>query len=124
MWIRPARHADALPRVRIGSDDFPGIIATLPCVQNALPATVDAPPEISLALLILGAFILQRRLGVRPAPAAAMSLLILCSMASQIAVTTIRGDLLGAALSLWGVMLCAGVDPSRKVFSADDVLPA
>jgi hypothetical protein len=64
----------------------------------------------SMVLLIAGAFFLQRRFGVASALAAAMALLILCSISSQIAATTIRGDLLPAALSIMGVILCAGIE--------------
>src|SRR5437764_13227727 len=66
----------------------------------------------SMALLIVGAFFLQRRFGVAWALAAAMALLVLCSVSSQIATITIRGDLLPAALSILGVVLCAGIDRS------------
>src|SRR6266550_2955328 len=66
----------------------------------------------SMVLLIVGAFFLQRRFGVAWALAAAMALLVLCSVSSQIATITIRGDLLPAALSVLGVVLCAGIDRS------------
>lgn len=57
-----------------------------------------------------------RRLAVPPRLAVPLTLLGLASAASGLAVTTIRGDLLPAALNLWGLCLCTpnSGSPSRR----------
>lgn len=54
----------------------------------------------------LGMFVILRRLGVSRLLAAASSVLWMGTTSSQFALTTIRGDLLPAALNLWGIALC------------------
>jgi hypothetical protein len=53
---------------------------------------------------IAGAYRLMQELSFPPALARALSLLTLCTGAGILALTTVRGDLLPAALNLWGVV--------------------
>ena len=53
---------------------------------------------------IAGAYRLMQELSFPPALARALSLLTLCTSAGVLALTTVRGDLLPAALNLWGMV--------------------
>lgn len=61
----------------------------------------------SAAGLLTGVFALLRALGVSRNWAVCGAVLSLASIASQLAITTIRGDLLPAALNAWGLALLA-----------------
>jgi hypothetical protein len=68
---------------------------------------LEAGHLISIAAFlawIAGAYRLMQELSFPPALARALSLLTLCTSAGILALTTVRGDLLPAALNLWGVV--------------------
>ncbi len=58
--------------------------------------------------LMTGVYALLRRLGVDKLLASCSSLLLLCSESIQLALLTVRGDVLPAALAVWGLWTCAG----------------
>jgi hypothetical protein len=58
----------------------------------------------SIALLA-AMFVLLRRFGVEARFATCVTVLLLANVSAQVGITTIRGDLLPAAFSLWGVVL-------------------
>lgn len=66
--------------------------------------------------MIGGFFALLCRLKVTPGLAGAVAALTLCSATTHLALTTIRGDLLPAALNLWGWFFCArAAQPPHKM---------
>jgi hypothetical protein len=58
---------------------------------------------IAAVAWIAGAYRLMLELSLPPALARALSLLTLCTSAGILALTTVRGDLLPAALNMWGM---------------------
>lgn len=75
------------------------------------------PVEAGLALavaagfaLMAGAYQLLRRLGVAAGVAGPCAVFALATVSGQWGITTIRGDMLPAALNIWGLALCAGAD--------------
>lgn len=56
--------------------------------------------------LMAGVYVLLRRLGVDKLLAGCSSIFILCSESTQLALLTIRGDVLPAALVVWGLVAC------------------
>jgi hypothetical protein len=61
----------------------------------------------STLALLAGVYALLRRLGVDRLLAGCSSLFLLCSESIQLALLTIRGDVLPAALVVWGLWACA-----------------
>ena len=59
---------------------------------------------VSAAAWVAGAYRVMRELSFPPGFARALALLTLCTSAGVFALTTVRGDLLPAALNLWGVV--------------------
>lgn len=68
------------------------------------------------ALVLAAAFVLLRRMGLRPAPAAAFSVLGLAGFSAQLGLAASRGDLLPLGLSALG--LAAAVSPRRRLVLA------
>ncbi len=62
----------------------------------------------STLALLAGVYALLQRLGVDRLLAGCSSLFLLCSESIQLALLTIRGDVLPAALVIWGLWACAG----------------
>lgn len=62
----------------------------------------------STMALLAGVYALLRRLGVDRLLAGCSALFLLCSESTQLALLTIRGDVLPAALVVWGLWACAG----------------
>jgi hypothetical protein len=69
----------------------------------------------STLCLIAGVYLLLRRLGVSVALALPSAGLVLASTSSQLAVITIRGDSLPAALCVFGLLACAQKKPKIAV---------
>ncbi|ABC83855.1 hypothetical protein [Anaeromyxobacter dehalogenans] len=63
------------------------------------------------ALLVLGGFLLARRMGLARAPAAAFAALALAGFAGQHALSAVRGDLLAVALQALGLAATLAADP-------------
>lgn len=61
----------------------------------------------SAAAWVAGAYRLMQELSFPPALARALAWLTLCTSAGVFALTTVRGDLLPAALNLWGIVYAA-----------------
>lgn len=59
---------------------------------------------VAAVIWIAGAYRLMRELSFPPALARPLALLTLCTSAGVFALTTVRGDLLPAALTLWGMV--------------------
>lgn len=73
----------------------------------------------SMVALLAGVFFLLRNLGAKPWLAAASSLAILAAGESQLALTTIRGDVLPAGLNVLGLALCTKESPTwRRLLAA------
>jgi len=62
----------------------------------------------STLALLAGVYALLRSLGVDKLLAACSSLFVLCSESTQLALLAIRGDVLPAALIVWGFVACCG----------------
>jgi hypothetical protein len=58
--------------------------------------------------LMAGVYVLLRRLGVDRLLAFCSSVFVLCSESTQLALLSIRGDVLPAALVIWGLVACCG----------------
>lgn len=58
--------------------------------------------------LMAGVYVLLRRLGVDRLLAFCSSVFVLCSESIQLALLSIRGDVLPAALVIWGLVACCG----------------
>jgi hypothetical protein len=70
---------------------------------------------VSAVAWIAGAYRLMQALRFPPALARALSILTLCTSAGILALTTVRGDLLPAALNLWGIVYSVrAFDPGRR----------
>ena len=73
---------------------------------------------LSTALLLVGVFTLLRRSGLGFDLAAGFSALVLTSWSVQHGLTTIRGDILPTALTVWGLAMCVGEPARRKAGTA------
>ena len=71
-------------------------------IRAGYPITLAAT-----AGLVAGVYFLLRQFGLGRAWSAAVSVLALSTTAMQYAITTVRGDLLSAALDVWGVAFAA-----------------
>jgi hypothetical protein len=60
----------------------------------------------STLALLAGVYVLLRRLGVEKILAACSSLFVLCPESTQLALLAIHGDVLPAALIIWGLVEC------------------
>lgn len=72
----------------------------------------------SVALLVLGTYLLVRALGGTRLLAASSAPLLLASQTTQEALLSIKGDALAAALSVLGVAVCARGATPRRVLAA------
>lgn len=68
----------------------------------------------STLALLAGVYALLRRLGVDKLLAGCSSLFVLCSESTQLALLTIRGDVLPAALVVWGFWACCSPAPGFR----------
>lgn len=82
-------------------------------------ATGYALSILSMAALTAGVFYLLRKEGVPPLLAACVAALTLATAPAQLALTTIRGDALPAALNVWGLALA-----SRALRKRGGLLPS
>jgi hypothetical protein len=64
--------------------------------------------------VMAGIYVLLRRLGVDRLLASCSSLFILCSESTQLALLSIRGDVLPAALVVWGIVASCGTTMSLR----------
>lgn len=64
--------------------------------------------------LMAGVYVLLRRLGVDRLLAGCSSIFILCSESTQLALLSIRGDVLPAALVVWGLVACCGTETGTR----------
>lgn len=60
--------------------------------------------------LMAGVYVLLRKLGVNKLLAGCSAIFILCSESTQLALLAIRGDVLPAALVVWGLVACSGTE--------------
>lgn len=72
----------------------------------------------STIALMAGVYALLRRLAVGRLLASCSALLMLCSESTQLALLAIRGDVLPAALAVWGLWACAGPDIGFRQLAA------
>jgi len=63
---------------------------------------------LAVTALLAGVFVLLRRIGVQTLLGVSCAALVMAGASSQLALLTIRGDALAAALNVWGLALCAG----------------
>lgn len=70
--------------------------------------------------LMAGIYVLLRKLGVDRLLAFCSSVFVLCSESTQLALLSIRGDVLPAALVIWGFVACCAVDIGTRqlIFAA------
>jgi hypothetical protein len=70
--------------------------------------------------LLTGIYVLLRRLGVDQLLAFCSSVFVLCSESAQLALLSIRGDVLPAALVMWGLVACCGptIGPRQLMVAA------
>jgi hypothetical protein len=74
---------------------------------------------VSLVTLLVGIYLLLRRLGVQVWLSASSALVALATPSVQAVVGNIRGDVLPASLNLLGLVLCVKEAPSwRRIFAA------
>jgi len=107
-----------------GTRWFPLAFAAHAALRLAGLELVTAGYALSLAiglLTVAAAFVLLRRTGVAPAPAAAFSVLTLGTFATQYALSSIRYDLLPVALGAFGLAALAR-GPSRRALAVASVL--
>jgi len=69
---------------------------------------------VSALALVVGARRLLRSLEVPPGAAWSLAMLTLCTSAGMLALTTVRGDLLPAALSMWGLACTVAIVRDRR----------
>ncbi len=69
---------------------------------------------ISGLMLLLGLFLLLRRIGVTSLLAAIIPVFMLPTSTTGLAIMGIRGDVLASALNVWGMTFCIG-EPTKKV---------
>lgn len=73
------------------------------------PVVVGYLLSLSATLaLMAGIYVLLRRFGVGRLLAFCSSVFVLCSESAQLALLSIRGDVLPAALVVWGIVACCG----------------
>jgi len=93
-----------------GTRFFPLHFALQGLIIRAGMDPIRAGYPITLAAtagLVAGVYFLLRQFGLARAWSAAVSVLVLSTTAMQCAITTVRGDLLSAALDVWGVAFAA-----------------
>lgn len=80
----------------------------------------------SLVGLMTGAWVLMCRLGVRAAVAWPMVALLPASIALQLLMVSVKGDVLAAALNIWGLAVVAGglEQPGRRTLRIADAVLA